>query len=253
MSNRTTSDERSGVQVISRAVAILRELEAERDGLTIGEIADRQGLARTTVQRIAASLLDEKLLMPGGRRGRVKLGPLLVQLGANARLDMMALVEPVMVALSRELGETVDLSVLSGTSALFIGQVPGRKRLSAVSHIGDRFPLHSSANGKAMLCALKPAQRQKLLGCRLERETPATITDLTLLEAAIAEAQRAKVAFDREEHTLGVSAVGTWFTDTGGQVYAISLPIPTVRFEEGAHLIVPLLRARDEIVAAINA
>ena len=76
---------------------------------------------------------------------------------------------------------------------------------------------------------------------------------MTLLEAAIAEAPRAKVAFDREEHTLGVSAVGTWFTDTGGQVYAISLPIPTVRFEEGAHLLVPLLRARDEIVAAINA
>lgn len=250
---KTSSDDRSGIQVMSRAVSILRELEAERDGLTIGDISERLGLARTTVQRIAAALLEEKLLMPGGARGRVKLGPLLVRLGTNARLDMMAIAEPVMVALCRELGETVDLSVLSGTSALFIGQVPGRKRLSAVSHVGERFPLHSTANGKAMLCALKPAQRQKLLGRTLERETPATITDPHQLEAAIAEAQRAKVAFDREEHTLGVSAVGTWFTDTSGQVYALSLPVPSVRFGDGAELVGPLLRARDEIIAAIRA
>ena len=185
---KTSSDDRSGIQVISRAVSILRELEAERDGLTIGDISERLGLARTTVQRIAAALLEEKLLMPGGARGRVKLGPLLVRLGTNARLDMMAIAEPGMVALCRELGETVDLSVLSGTSALFIGQVPGRKRLSAVSHVGERFPLHSTANGKAMLCALKPAQRQKLLGRTLERETPATITDPHQLEAVVAEA-----------------------------------------------------------------
>lgn len=249
---KASSDYRSGIQVISRAVSIMRELEAERDGLTIGDISERLGLARTTVQRISAALLDEKLLMPGGARGRVKLGPLLVRLGTNARLDMMAVAEPIMVALCRELGETVDLSVLSGTSALFIGQVPGRKRLSAVSHVGDRFPLHSTANGKAMLCAMKPAQRQKLLGRTLERETRNTITDPLRLEAEIAEAQRLKMAFDREEHTPGVSAVGTWFTDTGGQIYALSLPVPSVRFEEGVDLVEPLLRARDELIAAIN-
>lgn len=252
MSRRASSAD-GGIQVIGRAVAILRELEAERGDLSIGELAERLGLARSTVQRITASLVEEKLLMTGGGRGRVKLGPLLVRLGSNARLDMMAVAEPVMVALSRELGETVDLSVLSGTSALFIGQVPGRKRLSAVSHVGDRFPLHSTANGKAMLCAMKPTQRQKMLGSELERETPATITDPQRLEQVIAESIAQRVTFDREEHTPGVSALGTWFSDPGGQIYALSLPVPSVRFGHGEELVGPLLRAREEIVTRSRA
>lgn len=252
MTDKAASQDRNGIQVIRRAVSVLRELENAREGLSIGDIAERLGLARTTVQRITASLLEEKLLMPGGSRGYVKLGPLLVRLGSNARLDMMAVAEPVMVALSRELGETVDLSVLSGHSALFIGQVAGRKRLSAVSYVGERFPLHSTANGKAMLCALKAAQRQKLLGGHLVRETPATIVDPTKLESAIATAKTARVAFDHEEHTQGVSAVGTWFSDSSGHIYALSLPIPTVRFGDGLAFVEPLLEARSAIVKGIS-
>ena len=71
------------------------------------------------------------------------------------------------------------------------------------------------------------------------------------LENAIAEAKSARVAFDHEEHTQGVSAVGTWFTDSAGQIYALSLPVPSVRFGDGGSFVAPLLQAREAILKAI--
>ena len=44
--------ERNGVQVIARAAQVLRVLEHETEGLSLGEIAGRVDLARSTVQRI---------------------------------------------------------------------------------------------------------------------------------------------------------------------------------------------------------
>ena len=50
-----------GIQVIARAARILRELENEHDGLSLGQIAKRVGLPRSTVQRIVGALTEEHL------------------------------------------------------------------------------------------------------------------------------------------------------------------------------------------------
>jgi DNA-binding IclR family transcriptional regulator len=39
-----------------------------------------------------------------------------------------------------------------------------------------------------------------------------------------------RVAFDREEHTLGICAVGAAFRDPMGRLAAVSIPVPTVQF-----------------------
>src|SRR5438132_5068512 len=49
-------EDKSQVQVIARAAAILRALEEEPAGLSLGQIAQRVALARSTVQRIVAAL-----------------------------------------------------------------------------------------------------------------------------------------------------------------------------------------------------
>ena len=68
-----------------------------------------------------------------------------------------------MAHLSRQIGETVDLSVQKGTSAIFTDQLQGAHRLRAVSAVGETFPLHCTANGKALLSILKPAELDDFL------------------------------------------------------------------------------------------
>ena len=78
-----------------------------------------------------------------------------------------------------------------------------------MSTVGAAFPLHCSANGKAMLAAL-PGQPWPTSSCptRLEAFTPHTIVDHGALFAELDAIRVAGVAFDREEHTIGIAAVG---------------------------------------------
>ena len=58
------------------------------------------------------------------------------------------------------------------------------------------------------------------------------------------------VAFDREEHTLGICAVGVALHDPLGNPVAISVPVPSQRFREQQTLIAERLLATKRAMQA---
>ena len=245
-----TVERRGSIQVIARAAAILRALEGETKGLTLGQIAQKVQLARSTVQRIVDALSAEQLLIPATPTAGVRLGPTLVRLASSAAVEFDQIIRPLITGLSQSLGETVDLSVLKRDLAVFTDQIQGAHRLRAVSAVGDTFPLHCTANGKAMLSLLPQDRIDYLLSRPLTRFTDNTTTKQAALLSQIKTCQRTHVAFDREEYTEGICAVGTAFTDPVGRIAAISIPVPTTRFKRIERLIIDkLLEARGEVLS----
>jgi len=245
---------RSGIQVIERAAAILRALEDEPNGLTLGQLAERVGLARSTVQRIVGALAAEHLLISASPTAGVKLGPALVRLASSANIELDQLIRPSLASLSRSLKETVDLSLLKGSCAVFVDQIPGEHRLRAVSGVGESFPLHCTANGKALLSLLPDEKWTKLIGKSLKAYTTQTVIDIEKLRQEINEYRHTQVAYDREEHTEGITAVGTAFLDPLDRPLAISIPVPTTRFVRLENqLVTGLRRARREIESLLKA
>jgi DNA-binding IclR family transcriptional regulator len=224
--------DKAQVQVIARAAAILRTLVDDDTGLSLSQIAQRTGLARSTAQRIVAALQAEKLVIAASSYGRVILGPEILRLARAARSDIVQVVHPVLVQLSAELCETVDLSVVLKDRLLFVDQVIGPHRLRTVSAVGDSFPLFCTANGKAYLATLDDRSVALLVGDQLEARTPHTLTKLADLLEDLARVRKTGLAFDREEHTLGISAVGVSLFDAVGHPMAISVPVPTQRFAD---------------------
>lgn len=224
---------RDGIQVIARAVAVLRALKDSQTGLSLGQIADRTGLPRSTVQRIVAALVGERMLAPA-RKG-VRLGPELQVLAEAARHNTVDLCRPYLVDLALQTGETVDLSMLRGGQMVFLDQVPGTHRLRAVSSVGEVFPLTTTANGRAALALLSDLEAAALAG-------PET-SDWPGLHTCLQGVRQIGYAEDLDDHTLGISAIGAAFRDAEAQVYAISVPIPTSRFAG----------QRDAVIAAILA
>src|SRR5579875_3664120 len=227
-----------GIQVISRAGQILRALAGEREGLSLSQLALRVGLPRSTVHRIVAALESEGLAASASPSGRYRLGIELVRLARSQHGDLRAQVHPLLQRLSREVNETVDLSILIGDRASFIDQIAAPHRLRAVSAIGASFPAHGTANGKALLAA----QVESLLPERLEALTPNTITSRGRLIQELGAVRRLGYAVDHEEHTLGISAIGAVVCDPLGAVAAISIPVPTQRFEGNEAALVRALR-----------
>ena len=223
------TEERSGIQVISRAARILAAIAGDREGVGLSELSRQVELPRSTVHRIVAALEAEDMVS-SGPGGRMRIGPALIRLGAAERLDLRAEARPHLEALSERLEETVDLAVLEGDQVLFLDQVSASQRLRAVSAVGSLFPAYCTANGKALLAELPPKVVHDLLPGRLAARTPNTITSRAKLDAELKRIRADGVAVDREEHTLGICAVGATIRDSFGVEMAITVPLPAQRF-----------------------
>ena len=227
---KVMEQEKSQVQVIARAAAILRALEDESFGLSLAQIAQRVGLARSTVQRIVAALEQEKLVIGASPTGGIMLGPAILRLAGSVGSDFVSLMRPMLAKVSEELAETVDLAAIKKNRLTFIHQVVGPQRLRTVSAFGETFPLYCTANGKAYLATLDNQAVERLIGKRYERCTPETIIEIGALVSDLEKVRHTGIAYDREEHTLGICAVGVAFKDPLGNPLAISVPVPASRF-----------------------
>lgn len=236
------------VQVISRAADILNAIAENPSGLSLAQIAALSNLSRSTVHRIVVALCRQDFLR--ATNSGYKLGPAFLRLADASRSNFEHLIRPHILELSHNLRETVDLSELTGNTITFVDQVIASRRLRAVSGTGVSFPLHCTAPGKAVLAGLDDRSLSRLLGERLERYTPATITDRELLENELMEIRRTGVAYDREEHTLGICAIGMALRALDGSWYAVSVPLPAQRFYgQEARLVDALMATVERIIA----
>ena len=219
---------RNGIQVIGRAAAILRTLRDTPKGMSLGQIAEQVGLARSTVQRIVAALQEERLVVSTGNGG-LRLGPEITSLASGAHFSVVDLCRPFLTELVRTTGETVDLSCLRGSSMIFLDQVAGTHRLRTVSFVGDIFPLTDTANGRAAL-AVMPRDRAKQLTLS-EWSARGIDGDWDVFNTLLDQVVQTGIAYDEEEHSPGIGALGIAFADWSGDIHAISVPMPFSRYE----------------------
>jgi len=240
-----------GVQVIARAAEVLRALEGVEQGLSLGQLSKQVELPKSTVQRIVAALEREKFVMSATPQPGVRLGPALVRIARSVSYKLTEIAHPALAAMAQRIGETIDLAVLDGTKAVFVDHIEDKQHhLRFVSAIGLSIPLHCSANGKAILAAMDEDELQRIKKILpLKRYTPSTICNWTQLEKELNNIRRAGVAFDNEEHTEGVSAIGASIIGPGGENAALSIPIPSVRFRDKVdEMRAALVDCRDELL-----
>lgn len=220
------------VQVISRAVAIMRTLESHPEGLSLAAIAERLDLARSTIQRIVSTLEAEALLIAASPTARVRLGPGLVRLAAAVETSTAKVAKPLMLDLARELGETIDLSVMARDHAVFIERALGSHSVYAITAIAMHYPLHCTANGKAMLAELSDAEIAQRIGRSYERRTSHSLTTYKELLADLKTVRRSGIAYSYEENAPGICGVGVALRDSENNLLSLSVPVPTSRFSE---------------------
>lgn len=239
--------DRSGIQVIARAAAILRVLKEERGGLSLGQIAARVDLPRSTVQRIIGALVTERFVIQDPKGGGIRLGPELGAFAEAANFNVVERCRPILTELTSVTGETTDLAVLRNGAMIFLDQVPGLHRLRTVSSVGEVFPLTTTANGRACLALMPEDQARQLIEGEATESRSGKETKALL--GALESIRHAKLAYDEDEHTPGISAAGFAFRDLSGNYHAISVPVPSSRFAHNkARIETALLQARARVM-----
>lgn len=140
----------SGSQTLLRGIDLLESI-AEGPA-PLGELAARLGLTRSTTHRLANALVERRYLtlVPGSG---YQLGPKLLQLASQAQQqsDLAQIARPRLERLAEQTEDTVHLGILDVDCALYLDEVPGRRRIAISTRVGDRQPLTSTSLGKALL------------------------------------------------------------------------------------------------------
>lgn len=239
----------NGIQVIARAAAILRVLTDDNNGLSLGQIAERTSLARSTVQRIVNALIAEGLVSAGSQSGGLRLGSTIQAMAAASRLDITEKIRPILIALSHETNETVDLAYFRNDHMVFIDQIIGSHRLRAVATIGETFPMTSTANGKACLAMMRDEDIERIALQEL-RQSGRGIRRMGQFMKEITAIRHNGYGFDIDEQTDGISALGIGFADEADHLYAISIPVPTYRFARQKEAIISALQQAKSALEA---
>ncbi|WWQ65488.1 helix-turn-helix domain-containing protein [Streptomyces sp. Q6] len=138
------------VAPLMRGLDVLRILTDAENGagtLALAELARATGLARSTVDRICATLAHLGYVRLDGRDA--SLAPPLMAV-ANACLDALrvpGLLGPLADRLADALDESVSLAVPDGDDIRFVHQVLRRRALSISFRVGDLLPGEGSAPG----------------------------------------------------------------------------------------------------------
>jgi DNA-binding IclR family transcriptional regulator len=208
---------RLGSQTLFRGLDVI-ELVAEGP-ITLGDLADRLGLTRSTTHRLASALADRRYLTFVPRSG-YSLGPKLLELGFRVRdeLDLPRIASPQLERLALLTEDTVHLGVLDRGQVLYLDKIAGKRRINISSRVGELQPVSSTGLGKALI--LDHDEDSWANFFRSENGGQRTPNALQDWLARMRNYAQAGYAFDLEENEDQVRCVAAPVRDVAGNITA---------------------------------
>ena len=236
---------------VENALTLL-EMVAAQESVRVSDAGRALGVAPSTASRLMAMLHYHDFVVHDSESRAYRAGPALARLGLNAieRMSVRRLALPFVERLARELDETVHFLVLDGASVLFVDGVESGRAVRTSRRRGELRPAHCTSGGKAMLATLprddllRRYPQQQLQPC-----TTKSLTTRDALERELAEIKIRGYAISIQESEPDIAAMGAAIvTTTGKLIGALSIAIPTTRYEptKFATLAEPLLEVAAE-------
>lgn len=223
---------KSRLSSVANSIALLKVFSDDEYELGISSLAKRLGLAKSTVHRLATTLVKADMLEQDRESGKYRLGLALFELGSMVRrnMDVVAEAKPYLKLLMEKTGETVHLGILDHASVLYINKIETRQAIRMNSNIGGRAPVHCTALGKAILAFQDAETIEAVIAQGLPALTPKTITHPELLKQELATVRAHNYAIDDEEIEIGLRGVAAPIrSHTGDVVAALSIAGPVQR------------------------
>jgi DNA-binding IclR family transcriptional regulator len=224
-----------GTAALGKTMEVLDLVGLAAQPPSFTELAKASGLPRATLHRLLAALIDHRMVEVSAADGRYVPGMHLLELARRTweQADLRRAAAEAIAELGRRSGETVHLATLSDDSVVYIDKVECDYPVRLHSSIGKRGPVHSTAVGKVMAAWLSPTEQRALVArLDLQRYTEHTLVTQKALLAALARIREDGVAYDREEHVLGMHCVAAPVFDFRGRcVGGISVTAPLSRVD----------------------
>jgi IclR family acetate operon transcriptional repressor len=220
--------------------------------LSLGEIATRLSVPKSTAHRFTSTLRDAGVLVqdPVSRRYRLSSRLLALQSAIARPADLRAVALPHLHALTERSGETAHLADRRGSLAVISEVVESPHLLRMVPKRGQAIPLHAGALARAILAYLPPREIEAILRGRLPRLTPHTPITAAAVRRLILATQKTGYAVSFQEITVGGYGIAAPIRDARGAVIAslgVSGPVQRLTPERREVIVRYLLIATREL------
>jgi len=206
--NSPAGQDRYFITALSRGLDVLACFRTSDVSLTNQQIADRCKLPKSTVTRIAYTLVKRGFLVQSEPGGGYALGSATLALASSilGRMDIRQYARPLMQELADFAGATLSLGVRDRLSVIYTEVVRSNAMLTLMQQVGSRVPLATSAIGRAYLVGASQAELNAIM--RMAKE----------LDDSAAEAIREGLAHGKRDYDeYGcTTSFGEWQPDVNG-------------------------------------
>lgn len=234
MSNGRSKPPPDLIESVDHALRALSMFEHTNE-LRVATVAEELGVARSTAHRILSTLAWRDFVQQDRVTRVYRAGGALIELGLRSvsEVDLRRVAIPHLEQLSQKLGETVNLMVLVGGDAKFIGGSESEHAVRTRVATGLVLPAYATSGGKVLL-AMQPLDELRSLYPRgLRKVTGQTQRSLAALRDELAMVRAHGYAFNDEESATGLRAVAVPIRDRVGRtIAALAISMPAVRLSK---------------------
>jgi DNA-binding IclR family transcriptional regulator len=200
----------------------LRVLEAFGEGeqhMSLTDLVRATGLEKSAVQRIIHTLRENGYLVQDPRTRQFRLGIRVLDMSFHflRTHPLIARATPLLIDLRRSARERVDMSLIDGTSLVYVVRLQSKRETFFATLVGRRVPIYCTAGGRAILAHLdEDAVADVLSRSNRIAFTSKTITDPDLIMDEVRVARSQGYAMQVEEVLPGEITIAAAVTDREG-------------------------------------
>lgn len=228
-----SGDPGTSVKSVETALDIVEFLH-EQEGASMEEITEAVSRSSSTVHRHLTTLRERGYVI--SKSGLYTLSFLFLTYGGRTRDRLFAseIIDRKVQQLSDRTGERVQFMIEENAQRVYVFTYSGPSGVKTDATVGKRGPLHVSAAGKAILANLPSDRIEAILNSKpLGGPTKNAVSDPDALREELEEIRKREYAYNDEESTEGLRAVGVPVHDGNGSTLgAFSVSGPAHRFRD---------------------
>ncbi|MCD8010416.1 MAG: IclR family transcriptional regulator [Lachnospiraceae bacterium] len=223
------------VKSIEKAFRILMLFDWDNRELSLTEVSQKMGMAKSTASRLLGTLVNLGFLYRSQETNRYLLGSEIFYLGQIARdsSDLTRLCLPVLQNLTKETRETSHVYIYRGMDRICLEQVESPQVIKQSVQVGSVEPLWKGASGYAILAFLEEGIQERAAVLQYgenEREK------INAFLRSLAKIRREGIAVRHDTWDGGVGCIAAPIFDMYGRIAgSLAVSTPAFRFPEDSH------------------
>jgi DNA-binding IclR family transcriptional regulator len=243
---------RARLSSVATAIRLLKAFSEDEVEIGISALARRLSLAKSTVHRLAVTLVSEGLLEQDRDSSKYQLGIALFRLGAlvRRRMNVSNEARPYLYDLRETVNESVHLAILDETEIMYVYNLESTHAIRMRSDIGVRKPAYCTAEGQAILAFAPDDVVARMIAAGLTARTPKTITSPEKFGKELALTRQRGCAIEDEESELGMVSIAAPIRDDSGEVVAavgIAGPVTRLTKKSIAAFVPHVIATADQV------